>query len=965
MSFGSRSGALSVFGQLLIVMALVVVPLATIGVAVASVQTAGATQANGWDLTGNLPDWAVGGTYVVSGYINANTLTGDVEIDCPTTSTCTGVTGASTTPSTGNPDGEPSGTLYSSNGGTSWSGAPIGSGDGNFTFAPNSISCPASGQSFQCVAFGSDSGNSASVGLESNVGGTSYTSDGAETFVPAIQNVPARFVGGSDIDCLSPTSCSFPGSATGEPPAVGVFFGNPQSNALWAGNNPFALSSGSNFFDAQSCVPAIGCFIGGGHEPGAFILSPSSSPTGYSEDTLPADPNTGDQAVNTTALQCEADPAHPIAEADVHCEAVITDGGQGDGVNDGYPPTLISSSNGGASWTIGTLDSTSPGTQTGLDGAQFTGITCATATVCFAYGFQGSDSADIGGIIKVTVDGGAAWYDESISGTKAVDSISCPTSTDCFAGADLSNGSAGVFSTTDTGFTTIPESLIDPTNVVATPGAGSATATWTPPTDLYGDSISGYTVITSQEPGNIFVGDTFTTATSLTVSHLTAGDQYVMAVSTNTVGQNMSQSVASNTVVPLAPPGPYSPLAPTRVCDTRVGNPSHLASPATQCNGDTLSAGGTQVVHIAGNYNVPSTATAVVLNVTAVNEAGQGYMTVYPTGSALPNASNVNYPAGKPVPNLVEVGVGTGGDISVFSSAHSDLIVDVEGYVSPTAVDGSGSGLYNALASPVRICDTRAGNPSGLNSAPNNQCNGRTLEAGGVIPVNVGGWNGIPSNATAAVFNVTVVNPTGNGYLTVYPHGGTVPNSSNVNYSEGQTTSNRVIVPLGTSAGITVASSQSADVIVDVSGYFSAPGFSGAVFTAEPAPIRICDTRAGNPSGLTAPNNQCNGTANVGKPIGAGQDLPVQVTGLAGVPSGATAVVVNLTGFKPSAQTFLTVYPNALPAPLVSDLNEVPGEVKANLVVATLSSSGSINIYNKNGNENVIVDVLGWYSNPS
>jgi hypothetical protein len=85
------------------------------------------------------------------------------------------------------------------------------------------------------------------------------------------------------------------------------------------------------------------------------------------------------------------------------------------------------------------------------------------------------------------------------------------------------------------------------------------------------------------------------------------------------------------------------------------------------------------------------------------------------------------------------------------------------------------------------------------------------------------------------------------------------------------------------------------------------------------------------------------------------------VTGLAGVPDNATAVVVNLTAVDPSAQTFLTVFP-ALPRPNVSDLNPAPGTVRANLVVATLSATGKILIYNNAGSTNVVVDVLGWYS---
>jgi hypothetical protein len=350
----------------------------------------------------------------------------------------------------------------------------------------------------------------------------------------------------------------------------------------------------------------------------------------------------------------------------------------------------------------------------------------------------------------------------------------------------------------------------------------------------------------------------------------------------------------------------------------------------------------------------------VVLNVTVVNPLAAGYLTAYPTGATQPFASNIDYVTGQVVPNLVEVGIGTSGDVSLFSSAGTDVVVDVEGYTAPTAAGGPGAGLYTPLSSPVRICDTRAGNPSGL-SAPNDQCNGATVAADGTLPVTVANMNGIPAGATAAVFNVTAVNPQAAGYLTVFPQGSSQPLASNLDYTAGQATSNRVIVPLsigGPNAGeISVFSSARADVVVDVSGYYSAAGGSGSLFSAEAAPVRICDTRAGNPSALSGTSAQCNGLS-----LATGGTRTVQVSGLAGVPSGATAVAINLTGVSPSAPTFLTAYPNALPHPLVSDLNEVARDVRANMDIATLSSSGTITIYNSTGSMDVVVDVLGWYS---
>jgi hypothetical protein len=89
----------------------------------------------------------------------------------------------------------------------------------------------------------------------------------------------------------------------------------------------------------------------------------------------------------------------------------------------------------------------------------------------------------------------------------------------------------------------------------------------------------------------------------------------------------------------------------------------------------------------------------------------------------------------------------------------------------------------------------------------------------------------------------------------------------------------------------------------------------------------------------------------------------VNVTGLAGVPTDAKAVVVNLTAVTPTLDTYLTVFPGGT-LPLVSDLNPTFNEVKDNLVVATLSPTGTISIYNNVGHVDVVVDVLGWYAVP-
>jgi YVTN family beta-propeller protein len=527
------------------------------------------------------------------------------------------------------------------------------------------------------------------------------------------------------------------------------------------------------------------------------------------------------------------------------------------------------------------------------------------------------------------------------------------------AAAIAATGGTPQSATVSTAFgTALSATVTDPAHA---PLAG-ATVTFTAP----GTGASGTFPGASLTANAVTNGSGVATSPVFTANGTAGG--YSVTATTAGVGAGATFSLTNTSAV--GPSGaPYTPLTPVRVCDTRAVS---TFVPANQCDSGagnpvgSLSAGGTKTINVAnagngglGTFGVPANATSVVLNVTAVNPAAPGgFMTVWPAGASQPDASNLNYPTGETVPNLVQVGVGTSGDISFASSDVSDLIVDVEGYSAPGP--DPGAGLYNALTTPARLCDTRA--PSSFTAA--NQCDGPgtaagTLAANVAKDITVTNGGSIPSGATAAVLNVTVVNPAAAGFLTAYPQGSAAPNASNLNFGAGQTTTNRVIVPLSSSGKISVVSSAQTDALVDVSGYYSAAAGTGTEFSPESAPVRVCDTRA--PSSFS-PQNQC---SNEHLASGTGHELNLKVTNGGavsdGVPANATAVVVNLTGIAPSAATFLTVFPGPT-LPNSSDLNPAAGETRANLVVATVNANGTISVFNNTGSLDVLVDVLGWYS---
>ncbi len=88
-------------------------------------------------------------------------------------------------------------------------------------------------------------------------------------------------------------------------------------------------------------------------------------------------------------------------------------------------------------------------------------------------------------------------------------------------------------------------------------------------------------------------------------------------------------------------------------------------------------------MQVAGQGGVPAAgASAVILNVTAVDPAGIGFVTVWPAGQARPLASNLNFLTGGTVPNLVVAKLGADGKVSIYNGSESTvhLIADVAGW---------------------------------------------------------------------------------------------------------------------------------------------------------------------------------------------------------------------------------------------------------------------------------------------
>lgn len=242
---------------------------------------------------------------------------------------------------------------------------------------------------------------------------------------------------------------------------------------------------------------------------------------------------------------------------------------------------------------------------------------------------------------------------------------------------------------------------------------------------------------------------------------------------------------------------------------------------------------------------------------------------------------------------------------------------------------------------PVRAYDTRT---SGRHAIP----------AHGVLALSRSQF-ATPNSASVHGFylNVTVAGATASGVLSVYPDGTARPASSVLNFPAGQSVANTFLAVPGPDGKVDFynSSAKSIDLVLDQFGVEagSAPNtVSVPGDTYSPvAPARLLDTRDGTGAAKGA--------------VAAKANVVFQAAGVAGVPSDAAAVVLNLTATGTTSGGYLAAYPHGTAFPGTSNLNWASGESVANLAVVPLHD-GKVQITNRAaGAAHVIADVVGYY----
>jgi len=343
----------------------------------------------------------------------------------------------------------------------------------------------------------------------------------------------------------------------------------------------------------------------------------------------------------------------------------------------------------------------------------------------------------------------------------------------------------------------------------------------------------------------------------------------------------------------------YVALTPTRLADTRQA----------EC-GCTPVGDGTIRVAVTG---APDGAVAAVVTVTALPHPAPGFVTAYPAGTGLPDTSTLNTRPDRPVANTAIIPLADGA-LDVYRSAGGDVAVDLAGVFVPAAT--AAAGRYMPVA-PQRLLDTR---DTGAPGAP-----GRVTRV--PLPAGVAG-------ASAVAVNVTHVGSGVPGYV----GNGSSRDTSFLNQPGATVVAAATIAPVADGA-IELYDHGGGHLIVDLTGWFTAadaPDAADGLFVALD-PVRLHDTRNG------AGRIWSGGTIEVASP------------------SGAAALVSNVTVTRPDRPGFVTAYPAGTPRPGTSSVNPTEAEhTLANLAITPVTERGTA--YFASAGTDLIVDATGYFT---
>jgi hypothetical protein len=262
-------------------------------------------------------------------------------------------------------------------------------------------------------------------------------------------------------------------------------------------------------------------------------------------------------------------------------------------------------------------------------------------------------------------------------------------------------------------------------------------------------------------------------------------------------------------------------------------------------------------------------------------------------------------------------------------------VVAIVPAVGTGSVIATGETAAYVPVGPIRLADTRE-----------TPCGCTRLDAS-TIRVSIAGRTGIPADIVAAAITVTATPTKSHGFVTAYPSRTDKPNVSTLNTRPDRVVANSAIVAVGDDGAIEFFHLVSGDVIIDVTGVFTAADIARAGRFMTIPTARLVDTRE---------------AAHGARPLGRNGDLTVPLP--AGVSADATAVVVNVTSVLEPSAGHLSARPAGAAPRTTSFMNpNGSGLATAASIIVPVSPTG-LTIRSFAGGH-VIVDNTGWFTGPS
>lgn len=278
-----------------------------------------------------------------------------------------------------------------------------------------------------------------------------------------------------------------------------------------------------------------------------------------------------------------------------------------------------------------------------------------------------------------------------------------------------------------------------------------------------------------------------------------------------------------------------------------------------------------------------------------------------------------------------------------------------------TPSGGVGAAVFVPIE-PARVYDSRIAGPGGTpNPIPGNHAS-RVMQVADAIDIVTGKVvqkDIVPAGATSVAFNLTATNTLDRGWFAITPGDAATYGASTVNWPGGQDViANGLTVKIAPDRTVKVfnGAGQPTEAVLDIVGYFIAPGATGDVFH-EITPTRVYDSRIAGPGGTPDPvpgrGNRVVSTAN-----GIAPPTPDIV------PVGATAVAYNISAVRTTSRGWFAVTPGDAATYRSSTVNwPGGGDVIDNGQFVKVDANRQIKIFNGSSDAtDVVIEVLGYFT---